>query len=606
MKHARSLAIVLAALAAPLFPQNIRAEAEVSFAYFQEALSPFGEWIEVADYGLCWRPTGVAEDWAPYTDGYWAYTDAGWTWVSYEDWGGITYHYGRWIHLVGEGWVWVPEYDWGPAWVSWRSNDDYVGWAPLPPEARWEENTGFSTWVDTSYDIGPDHYRFCHTRDFGAPVLAPILLPCERNVTIIVNTVNITNITFNRHNSQVFCGGPNFGRINQHVHRPIPSMKLHCEDREVRGPHGNRTPQIVRGNQIALYAPKVKRPVDLKALPITPQRVVGADKVNRGWSRVPDLAAQQQIKQRLQKQSEGLNPRTAPARPVNPADLVGVPTKADPTARPPTALVRDRSGPARNPSRPSLPAMLNQPRQPVTEAKPAAQPASPAVNPPAVAERVEAPANPPPNVTRPVAARPPGNPTVPNSIRPPQSRPEPSRSPQVAVPDVAARAAETERGRVQQQQQEDAQRSAIARRQAESAQRASQVRERQMQQQLQGEQRAAEVRNQEAQARSQQAEAASRQRENAQRTQPANENRQQAVQQQQAAQRANENRQQAVQQQQAAQRANENRQQQTRQAPPQREYVAPPSRPAQQEQSRPAQAPKKEGDDDNKRQRSGR
>ena len=140
--HALSLALALTALAAPLFPHSASAEVEVSFDYFQEALSPFGEWIEVADYGLCWRPTGVAEDWTPYSDGYWAYTDAGWTWVSYEDWGGITYHYGRWVHVLDEGWVWAPDYTWGPAWVSWRSSDDYVGWAPLPPEARWEESTG--------------------------------------------------------------------------------------------------------------------------------------------------------------------------------------------------------------------------------------------------------------------------------------------------------------------------------------------------------------------------------------------------------------------------------------------------------------------------------
>ena len=41
------------------------------------------------------------EDWAPYTDGYWAYTDGGWTWVSYEEFGGIVYHYGRWTQAGG-------------------------------------------------------------------------------------------------------------------------------------------------------------------------------------------------------------------------------------------------------------------------------------------------------------------------------------------------------------------------------------------------------------------------------------------------------------------------------------------------------------------------
>ncbi len=293
MKHkALSLALILAALAAPLFPQTARADVEVSFDYFQDALSPFGEWIEVGDYGLCWRPTGVGDDWAPYTDGYWAYTDAGWTWVSYEDWGGITYHYGRWVHVRDEGWVWVPEYEWAPAWVSWRSNNDYVGWAPLPPEARWEPEIGFSTWVDTSYDIGPDNYRFCHTSDFGSPFLAPVLLPCERNVTIIQSTVNITNISFYRGGSVIFNGGPNFVDINRHCRRPIPSLNLVREDRIVRDDHGHAPAQVLRGNQLAVFAPKVARPADIRALPVKPLKVIAAEKINRGWGRVADPAAQ--------------------------------------------------------------------------------------------------------------------------------------------------------------------------------------------------------------------------------------------------------------------------------------------------------------------------
>ena len=169
----------------------------------QNALDPYGEWIEVGDYGTCWHPTGVADGWSPYTDGYWSYTDAGWTWVSYEDWGGVTYHYGRWVRVVGVGWVWVPDYEWGPAWVSWRSNDDYVGWAPLPPEATWDNDVGFSTWVDSSYDIGPGYYNFCHSYDFGCPVLAPVLCPPYECVNIFQQCVNITNICYDhgRHRS---------------------------------------------------------------------------------------------------------------------------------------------------------------------------------------------------------------------------------------------------------------------------------------------------------------------------------------------------------------------------------------------------------------------
>ena len=89
--------------------------------------------------------------------------------MSYEDFGDIVYHYGRWVRVQDEGWCWVPDTDWGPAWVSWRNNDEYVGWAPLPPEARFEAEVGFSTWVDDTYDIGPGYYRFCRVRRSTLP-----------------------------------------------------------------------------------------------------------------------------------------------------------------------------------------------------------------------------------------------------------------------------------------------------------------------------------------------------------------------------------------------------------------------------------------------------
>ena len=136
MKTLRTLAVTMA-LFFTLFASQSRAEDEVTFDYFYEALEPYGNWVYVNDYGYCWQPAVGQDDeeWRPYTDGYWASTDSGWTWVSEEEFGWATYHYGRWAKLHDLGWVWVPGYVWGPAWVSWRnsSDDDYIGWAPLPP-----------------------------------------------------------------------------------------------------------------------------------------------------------------------------------------------------------------------------------------------------------------------------------------------------------------------------------------------------------------------------------------------------------------------------------------------------------------------------------------
>ena len=68
-------------------------------------------------------------------DGHWTYTnDWGWFWISDEDFGWVTYHYGRWVDDREFGWIWIPRSEWGPAWVQWRRSDDVVGWAALPPD----------------------------------------------------------------------------------------------------------------------------------------------------------------------------------------------------------------------------------------------------------------------------------------------------------------------------------------------------------------------------------------------------------------------------------------------------------------------------------------
>src|SRR6266487_1132771 len=66
--------------------------ADVSVDFFYNNLSG-GNWIDAADYGYGWQPDVAVNDpnWRPYADGYWAYTDDGWTWVSYEDFGWATY-----------------------------------------------------------------------------------------------------------------------------------------------------------------------------------------------------------------------------------------------------------------------------------------------------------------------------------------------------------------------------------------------------------------------------------------------------------------------------------------------------------------------------------
>ena len=101
--------------------------------YNLDELNNYGEWVHIDNYGDAWRPY-VVSDWMPFDNGYWAYADGSWTWISYEPFGWIVYHYGYWYDDSFYGWVWIPsDNQWSPARVEWVDYDNYIGWAPLPP-----------------------------------------------------------------------------------------------------------------------------------------------------------------------------------------------------------------------------------------------------------------------------------------------------------------------------------------------------------------------------------------------------------------------------------------------------------------------------------------
>jgi len=128
-------------------------------ADYEDALDPYGQWVDDATYGQAWRP--AAYGWRPYVDGYWGWSPYGWTWVSSEPWA-WTLHYGRWGFAPTVGWVWVPGSVWGPAWVDWFWGDGFVGWAPLSP-------------VVTQVVV-IDQFVFVHAADFCHPHLATVVV----------------------------------------------------------------------------------------------------------------------------------------------------------------------------------------------------------------------------------------------------------------------------------------------------------------------------------------------------------------------------------------------------------------------------------------------
>ena len=284
-------------------------EIRVGYSTFYSKLEPYGDWIETGDYGYVFHPRQAesSRSWRPYTDGRWVYTDAGCTWISEEPFGWATYHYGRWTRLRGIGWVWVPGTQWAPAWVSWRKSNDYVGWAPLPPEARFDQRTGIHNWSDNYYDIGPDQYCFVASREFGAPRVAQTLLPPERSVTIINQTTNVTNITYN--NTTIVNEGPNYDEMRSISREPVQRYRL---ERNANVDLSSGAPRSeMRGETVVIAAPVIAAPA-ANERPATVKQTIATAAVDLGWAAIANQDEAKKTRQKMK--SEAAPPPNAPPK----------------------------------------------------------------------------------------------------------------------------------------------------------------------------------------------------------------------------------------------------------------------------------------------------
>lgn len=320
------LALAIFALILPA-TRSAEAGVDVSVDFFYNNLNSGGDWVEVGDYGYCWQPSVAVSnrDWRPYTDGYWAYTDVGWTWVSYEDFGWATYHYGRWSRVRGRGWVWVPGREWGPAWVSWRTGGDHVGWAPLPPRRGYVggevvyEGRPIDGYVDIDFDIGPSYYNFVDIRYIGEPVLRGRILPEAQNITYITNTVNVTNITYN--NSTVYNYGPDYNRLSAYSTRPIQKLTLQREtnvDLDAAAKSGAMTK--VQGTTLMVAGPQQFKAGEKNAAPKEVKTKIAKTDLETGWAGVSDEKQKAEMQAKMKKEDRKSIPAPQIA-PQNPAAL---------------------------------------------------------------------------------------------------------------------------------------------------------------------------------------------------------------------------------------------------------------------------------------------
>jgi len=93
------------------------------------------------------------------------------------------------------GWLVLgaPGSRWGPAWVSWRSSDNYLAWAPLPPS--YDEDVSINIRVETV----PDYYwQVVPTGAFVSADLSRYIVRDEsRYEPILQKTRPLGNVTIN-------------------------------------------------------------------------------------------------------------------------------------------------------------------------------------------------------------------------------------------------------------------------------------------------------------------------------------------------------------------------------------------------------------------------
>ncbi|RLJ71903.1 DUF6600 domain-containing protein [Pedobacter alluvionis] len=214
----------------------------ISLQTFYDELSPYGTWIQDPQYGYVWRPDVDQNEFRPYyTNGRWAMTEYGNTWVSNYDWGWAPFHYGRWVINSYRQWIWLPDTNWGPAWVDWRSGDGYYGWAPMAPSISINLSFGRRYAVpEFCWNFIPQRNIYINTfprYDYG------------RNNVYIRNTTIINNTYV--YNRRTYYGGPRVEDIRRATNRDVTVYRYAQSSR----PGASR----VGGREVSIYRPRPER-----------------------------------------------------------------------------------------------------------------------------------------------------------------------------------------------------------------------------------------------------------------------------------------------------------------------------------------------------------
>jgi hypothetical protein len=364
------LILFLCSFAVCFTPQKISAQnVSVNFQFFYNELSPYGVWVDNADYGYVWVPN-VGRDFSPYaSNGYWIFTTEGWTWVSNYSWGWAPFHYGRWYYDAIYGSIWVPDNIWGPGWVNWRRSEGYYGWSPMRPNFGIGHNDRNGGW------------RFVRDRDFGRKDIHNYYVNRNDNTRILKGSNVITNIHTDQVHNVSYNSGPDRKEIEKHQGKTIALVDI--KENTVPGQHLNN-------NQLDIYKPVIEKdntnkfkpvPINLTDIkdvkrrdeqtprnpnlqPTNMQPANQLEPIKQPTRQVkPEIKAPQQP-QRIDK------PIRQPNQPLQPVRQQSLPPKNEPVKQPPHIEEKPKTNIPASPEQYKQPVPNRLPRREVPEPQP--------------------------------------------------------------------------------------------------------------------------------------------------------------------------------------------------------------------------------------------
>jgi len=301
MKKIRLLAVALMLFTGTaIIQQKATAQVSVSFQVFYDDLSPYGDWVDYDPYGYVWVPR-VSRGFIPYaSNGYWVFTYDGWTWVSNYSWGWAPFHYGRWFYDGYYGWVWVPDNEWGPGWVTWRTSNDYYGWAPITP------GISIDIAYSSGYNLPYNRWTFVRNRYFGSNNIYNYYIDNSTNINIFNNTTVINNIQVNNRYNTRYNAGPDRVEAERRTGRRFTPVAIK---------EASKPAQNLSGNQLQLYRPRIQhnvtgqraapKTVKAKDIKAQPQKTVDNTQQQREQQRVQQQQkVQEQQQQKVQQQQQ--------------------------------------------------------------------------------------------------------------------------------------------------------------------------------------------------------------------------------------------------------------------------------------------------------------